>query len=114
MNVSACTFESQRTTLVSPRRSLACSIGKRMGRLSSMTLAARLITRNEDGYILRDSLGMCRLDSAKRNGHGWLICRIGQVAASSDLFLKEALTFFGDAATANSPQGAFDKGRRLA
>ena len=37
-----------------------------------------------------------------------------QVAASSDLFLKEALTFFGDAATANSPQGAFDKGRRLA
>ena len=37
-----------------------------------------------------------------------------QVAASSDLFLKEALTFFGDAEMANSPQGAFDKGRRLA
>ncbi|MBI1766002.1 MAG: DUF4062 domain-containing protein [Acidobacteria bacterium] len=37
-----------------------------------------------------------------------------QVAASSDLFLNEALTFFGDAAMANSPAGAFDKGRRLA
>ena len=37
-----------------------------------------------------------------------------QVAASSDLFLKEALTFFGDAAMAGSAQGAFDKGRRLA
>jgi hypothetical protein len=35
-------------------------------------------------------------------------------AASSDLFLKEALTFFGDPEMANSPQGAFDKGRRLA
>ena len=30
------------------------------------------------------------------------------------LFLKEALTFFGDAAMAGSAQGAFDKGRRLA
>jgi hypothetical protein len=30
------------------------------------------------------------------------------------LFLKEALTFFGDAAMASSAQGAFDKGRRLA
>ena len=37
-----------------------------------------------------------------------------QVAASSDLFLKEALTFFGDAAMAGNAQGAFDKGRRLA
>jgi hypothetical protein len=37
-----------------------------------------------------------------------------QVAASSDLFLKEALTFFGDPALAGSAQGAFDKGRRLA
>jgi len=37
-----------------------------------------------------------------------------QVAASSDLFLKEALTFFGDPAMAASAQGAFDKGRRLA
>ena len=37
-----------------------------------------------------------------------------QVAASSDLFLKEALTFFGDAEMAGSAQGAFDKGRRLA
>ena len=37
-----------------------------------------------------------------------------QVAASSDLFLEEALTFFGDAALAGSAQGAFDKGRRLA
>jgi hypothetical protein len=37
-----------------------------------------------------------------------------QTAASSDLFLKEALSFFGDPATAGSAQGAFDKGRRLA
>jgi tetratricopeptide (TPR) repeat protein len=37
-----------------------------------------------------------------------------QMAASSDLFLKEALTFFGDAEMAGSAQGAFDKGRRLA
>ena len=37
-----------------------------------------------------------------------------QVAASSDVFLKEALTFFGDEAMAGSAQGAFDKGRRLA
>jgi hypothetical protein len=37
-----------------------------------------------------------------------------QVAASSDAFLKEALTFFGDEAMAGSAQGAFDKGRRLA
>jgi nucleoside phosphorylase len=36
------------------------------------------------------------------------------LAASSDLFLKEALTFFGDPALAGSAQGAFDKGRRLA
>jgi hypothetical protein len=36
-----------------------------------------------------------------------------QVAASSDLFLNEALTFFGDAAMADSAQGAYDKGRRL-
>jgi hypothetical protein len=37
-----------------------------------------------------------------------------QLAASSDLFLKEALTFFGDAAMAGSAAGAFDKGKRLA
>ena len=37
-----------------------------------------------------------------------------QNAASSDLFLAEALTFFGDAAMAGSAAGAFDKGRRLA
>lgn len=37
-----------------------------------------------------------------------------QLAASSDLFLKEALTFFGDAEMAGSAAGAFDKGKRLA
>jgi hypothetical protein len=37
-----------------------------------------------------------------------------QVAASSDLFLNEALSFFGDTATAESSQGTFEKGRRLA
>ena len=37
-----------------------------------------------------------------------------QAAASSDVFLKEALIFFGDVAMAGSAQGAFDKGRRLA
>ena len=37
-----------------------------------------------------------------------------QAAASSDTFLKEALTFFGDSEMAGSAQGAFDKGRRLA
>lgn len=40
-----------------------------------------------------------------------------QVAASSDLFLKEALIFFGDDADkafAASPAGAFEKGQRLA
>jgi hypothetical protein len=37
-----------------------------------------------------------------------------QLAASSDLFLNEALTFFGDAAMAGSAAGAFDKGRRVA
>ncbi|HEV2840116.1 MAG TPA: hypothetical protein VGW39_02225 [Chthoniobacterales bacterium] len=39
-----------------------------------------------------------------------------QVAASSDLFLKEALTFFGDDADkafAASPAGAYEKGQRL-
>jgi tetratricopeptide (TPR) repeat protein len=35
-------------------------------------------------------------------------------AASSDVFLKEALTFFGDPEMAGSARGAFDKGRRLA
>ena len=35
-------------------------------------------------------------------------------SASSDLFLKEGLTFFGDTETANSSKGAYDKGRRLA
>jgi hypothetical protein len=40
-----------------------------------------------------------------------------QLAASSDLFLKAALTFFGDEADkafAASPAGAFEKGQRLA
>ncbi len=37
-----------------------------------------------------------------------------QMAASSDLFLKEALDFFGDSALAASAQSAHDKGRRLA
>jgi hypothetical protein len=40
-----------------------------------------------------------------------------QVAASSDLFLKEALAFFGDEqdkAFAASPAGAYEKGQRLA
>jgi tetratricopeptide (TPR) repeat protein len=37
-----------------------------------------------------------------------------QTAASSDIFLKAALTAFGDPAMADSAQGAFDKGRRLA
>ena len=37
-----------------------------------------------------------------------------QMADSSDLFLKEALNFFGDAAMAGGAQSAFDKGRRLA
>ncbi len=36
-----------------------------------------------------------------------------QATASSDTFLKEALIFFGDAAMAESAQGAFEKGRRL-
>lgn len=38
----------------------------------------------------------------------------GQVAPSSEFFLKEALTFFGDSVMADSAVGAFDKGRRLA
>jgi tetratricopeptide (TPR) repeat protein len=37
-----------------------------------------------------------------------------QTAASSDLFLADALTFFGDPAMAKTSQSAFDKGRRLA
>ena len=37
-----------------------------------------------------------------------------QTAASSDLFLKNALTFFGDEEMANSAKSSFDKGRRLA
>ncbi len=37
-----------------------------------------------------------------------------QTAASSDLFLSEALVFFGDAEMAGSARGAHDKGRRLA
>ena len=37
-----------------------------------------------------------------------------QTAVSSDLFLAEALTFFGDEAMAKSATGGFDKGRRLA
>jgi len=37
-----------------------------------------------------------------------------QTAASSDTFLKEALRFFGDPKLAESPVGAWDKGKRLA
>jgi len=37
-----------------------------------------------------------------------------QMAASSDLFLKAALEFFGDAEMAGSAQSAYDKGKRLA
>src|SRR5207253_4870097 len=37
-----------------------------------------------------------------------------QSAASSDLFLAAALTFIGDAATANSAIPAWDKGKKLA
>lgn len=37
-----------------------------------------------------------------------------QDAASGELFLGAALRFFGDAAMADSAQGAFDKGQRLA
>jgi len=37
-----------------------------------------------------------------------------QLAASSDLFLKEALIFFGEPALASSAQSSSDKGRRLA
>jgi uncharacterized protein DUF4062 len=37
-----------------------------------------------------------------------------QTQASSDSFLKEALTFFGDAEMAGSARGGYDKGRRLA
>jgi hypothetical protein len=37
-----------------------------------------------------------------------------QATTSSDTFLKEALTFFGDSSVAGSAQSAFEKGRRLA
>ncbi len=37
-----------------------------------------------------------------------------QTAVSSDLFLRAALTFFGDPAMADSARGTFDKGQRLA
>ena len=37
-----------------------------------------------------------------------------QTAASSDLFFKAALVFFGDAETAEGARSAFDKGKRLA
>lgn len=37
-----------------------------------------------------------------------------QTAVSSDLFIAEALAFFGDDAMAGSAQGAFEKGRRMA
>ena len=38
----------------------------------------------------------------------------GQTTASSDLFLKEALVYFGDAEMASSARHASDKGKRLA
>ena len=47
----------------------------------------------------------------------WSFCSQGtreQAAASSDLFLRDALTYFGDAELANSPQTAYDKAKRLA
>ena len=37
-----------------------------------------------------------------------------EVQSSSDVFLKKALTFFGDPATAGGAQGPFEKGQRLA
>ncbi|MEX2212642.1 MAG: toll/interleukin-1 receptor domain-containing protein [Phycisphaeraceae bacterium] len=37
-----------------------------------------------------------------------------QGSASADVFLAEALRFFGDAAMADSPRSAWDKGKRLA
>ncbi len=37
-----------------------------------------------------------------------------QAVASSDLFLREALIYFGDTEMANSPQTAYDKAKRLA
>jgi hypothetical protein len=37
-----------------------------------------------------------------------------QVAASSDVFLKEALIFFGDAEKTDAAESAYEKGRRLA
>jgi hypothetical protein len=40
--------------------------------------------------------------------------RAGEAQASSDVFLKEALTFFGDEAMAGSARGAYEKGQRLA
>jgi tetratricopeptide (TPR) repeat protein len=47
----------------------------------------------------------------------WSFYRQGtreQTAGSSDLFLKEALTFFGDSELAGSAQRALEKGKRLA
>jgi len=57
--------------------------------------------------------------------HGWQGCEAvfawsfhgqgarRQTTASSDVFLREALTVFGDQAVAASSRGAFEKGRRL-
>lgn len=64
--------------------------------------------------------------AAELAGQGWPGCEAvfawsfysqgshEQTSASSDLFLREALAFFGDAAMAGSAQGAYEKGRRLA
>ena len=64
--------------------------------------------------------------AASLAGENWLGCDAAfartfysqgtrdQATASSDTFLKEALTFFGDAVMAASAQNAFEKGRRLA
>src|ERR1017187_4513280 len=64
--------------------------------------------------------------AASLAGEGWPGCAAAfawtfysqgtrdQATASSDTFLKEALTFFGDPVMAGSAQNAYDKGRRLA
>jgi tetratricopeptide (TPR) repeat protein len=63
---------------------------------------------------------------AELAGKDWLGCEAAfawsfysqgtreQMAGSSDLFLKEALIFFGDPELAGSARSAYDKGRRLA
>ena len=64
--------------------------------------------------------------TAKLSNQGWPGCEAAfawsfysqgtreQAAASSDLFLRDALIYFGDTEMANSPQTAYDKAKRLA